>query len=146
MRLKTPAPALQAYVSRHALDASAFRSDGSLSLLFDDRYPVSLRPLSGERFAMLSPLLYLDGLTESTRDELLVRVMRYAAATVRDHACALVIEPSPLRLLLQGVCVLLEGGVSRLEEELAEFVDALAFWHAVCRKEAGHLQDVVVAL
>ncbi len=120
-------PAVAAYGTRHRLGEDSFGSDGTLSVTFDDQYRVRLRPASGGRIALVALLLELDALAPSGRDDAIVHLAGLGAGLLQGYASTLSIDASAQWLVLQQV--LPAGiGVEGLEEELGDFVNALAFW------------------
>ncbi len=131
--LASPArrPVLVAYADRHGVAASAFLADGTLSLIYDAAYRVEVRPHLEGRLVLESFLLDLSLLPETRQGEALVSLLRDAAITVRDHACGLVLDETRSRLLLQQVLPA-PVDLRRLETELGDFVNVLAFFQGLC--------------
>ncbi len=127
-------PVLTAYAARHALDASAFLADGSLSLIVDAAYRVQLRPFPGERLVMQALLMDMSRLEVRQREDILVSLMRSAAATVRGFAAGLALDNTSSWLVLQqGLTPPVD--LRRLETELMDFVSVQAFWRERCAQE-----------
>lgn len=126
-------PVLTAYVARHALDPSAFLADGSLSLIVDAAYRVQVRPFPGERLVMQALLLDVSRFETREREDILVSLLRYAAATVRGFAAGLALDGSSWLVLQQALSPPID--VRRLETELTDFVSVQAFWRERCAQE-----------
>ena len=127
-------PVLTAYVARHALDPSAFLADGSLSLIVDATYRVQVRPFPGERLVMQALLLDVSRFETREREDILVSLLRYAAATVRGFAAGLALDAASSWLVLQQA-LSPPIDVRRLETELTDFVSVQAFWRERCAQE-----------
>jgi hypothetical protein len=127
-------PVLTAYVARHALDPSAFLADGSLSLIVDAAYRVQVRPFPGERLVMQALLLDVSRFDTRAREDILVSLLRYAAATVRGFAAGLALDDASSWLVLQQA-LSPPIDVRRLETELTDFVSVQAFWRERCAQE-----------
>lgn len=127
-------PVLTAYVARHALDPSAFLADGSLSLIVDAAYRVQVRPFPGERLVMQALLLDVSRFETREREDILVSLLRYAAATVRGFAAGLALDGAFSWLVLQQA-LSPPIDVRRLETELTDFVSVQAFWRERCAQE-----------
>ena len=129
-------PAVRAYAVRHGIDPSSFRADGRVTLSFDRRYRVQLRPGPDGRIIACARLLYMNELSPATADEVLMQLAKAAAALMRDHGPGLCIDDNEGALLVQQ---LLPGSLqpAELEEALASFVNVLAFWVRVSAREAG---------
>ena len=127
-------PVLTAYVARHALDPSAFLADGSLSLIVDAAYRVQVRPFPGERLVMQALLLDVSRFETREREDILVSLLRYAAATVRGFAAGLAVDDASSWLVLQQA-LSPPIDVRRLETELTDFVSVQAFWRERCAQE-----------
>jgi hypothetical protein len=127
-------PVLTAYVARHALDPSAFLADGSLSLIVDAAYRVQVRPFPGERLVMQALLLDVSRFETREREDILVSLLRYAAATVRGFAAGLALDAASSWLVLQQA-LSPPIDVRRLETELTDFVSVQAFWRERCAQE-----------
>lgn len=129
-------PAVRAYAVRHGIDPSSFRADGRVTLSFDRRYRVQLRPGPDGRILATARLLYLSDLSPATADEILMQLAKAAAALMREHGPGLCIDHNERALLVQQM---LSGSLdaAELEESLAGFVNVLAFWVRVSAREAG---------
>ena len=127
-------PVLTAYVARHALDPSAFLADGSLSLIVDAAYRVQVRPFPGERLVMQALLLDVSRFDTRAREDILVSLLRYAAATVRGFAAGLALDDASSWLVLQQA-LSPPIDVRRLETVLTDFVSVQAFWRERCAQE-----------
>lgn len=122
---------LGAYAQRNRIDAEAFRPDGSMCLVFDAVYRVTIRSLPDGRMLFLSPVLDLWALPGSEQDDFLLRLLRTGAGLIRDHACGLAVDETRNRLVLQQV---LPAGASvqDMEDQLADFLNVLGFWRSIC--------------
>ncbi|HZY20522.1 MAG TPA: CesT family type III secretion system chaperone [Ramlibacter sp.] len=127
--------AVSAYAARHRLDGSALRSDGRLTLRFDGRYRVQLRPAADGRIAVVSRLLDLSGRPRADADEALRQLATLACGLLRQDAAALCIDTPESALVLQQVLPA-DTDVEQLESQLAAFVNALAFWTRACAPHA----------
>ena len=127
-------PVMRDYARRHGLEPVAFRSDGGVTITFDDRYRVQVRPLGEGRQGLSSLLLDLGAEPPARVDELLARLARYAAGALRSDASGLALDASGQLLVLQQS---LPPAIDlpRFEIELAEFVNALAFWTRTAAQE-----------
>ncbi len=127
-------PVLTAYAARHGLDASAVLADGSLSLIVDAAYRVQLRPFPGERLVMQALLMDMSRLGVRQREDILVSLMRSAAATVPGFAAGLALDNTSSWLVLQqGLTPPVD--LRRLETDLTDFVSVQAFWRERCAQE-----------
>lgn len=135
------APVLAAYAKKHGLESSAFLADGTMTLIYDTIYRVEVRPHLEDRLVLHALLLDVSLLSAARREDCLLRMLRYAAATVRDVPCGLVMDTGRSRLLLQQS---VDPPVSllRLESELAGFVNVLSFWRRILQEESHRLRDV----
>lgn len=128
---RTPAlvksPILVAYADQYGLGSSAFLSNGALSLIFDAAYRVEVRPFPGGRLVLQAQLLDMSQFDPAKREDVLVRMLRDAASTARDFTCSLALDGKLSMLLLQQ-SVEPPVDLRRLESELADFVNVLAFW------------------
>lgn len=120
-------PVLLAYVRRHGLEPVQARSDGGLVVVVDGLYRVLLLPAPGACLALTSVLLELGVVREDRRGDCLSALAALAAGLMRDHPSGLVLDTGGDRLLLQQVRTVLPQA-DWLEGEIAEFVNALAFW------------------
>ena len=127
-------PVLTAYVARHALEPSAFLADGSLSLIVDAAYRVQVRPFPGERLVMQALLMDVSRFETREREDILVSLLRYAAATMRGFAAGLALDGASSWLVLQQA-LSPPIDVRRLETELTDFVSVQAFWRERCAQE-----------
>jgi len=126
--MKVPMHAvLLAYARRHGLEPLQARSDGGLAVVVDGLYRVLLVPAPDGCLAMTSVLLDLGVVRESRRADCLSGLASLAAGLLRDHPSALALDAGGDRLLLQQVRTVLSQP-DWLEDELAEFINALAFW------------------
>ncbi len=140
MLTRTPATGaeklpLQAYAVRHGIGVDAFRADGRLTVTFDGRYRVQMRPSEDGQVALTSLLLDLAGMPSSQADEALVRLAGYGCGLMRDHGSGLTLDSAD-RLLLEQV---IPAGFSavQFDEEVADFLNVLAFWSRTSEQEVG---------
>jgi hypothetical protein len=129
-------PAIRAYASSHGVDASSFRQDGRVTLSFDRRYRVQLRPGPDGRVIVSTRLLDLGELSPVTANEVLLRLGMAAGGMLRDHGCGLCIDEQEGSLLLMQLLPA-SLDLASLEEALAEFVNVQAFWTRLSAREAG---------
>jgi hypothetical protein len=131
--LSTLAPALRAFVARHALPDDAIRASGRL-LLRIEQHRMQVVPAPHQRLALGAELLPLAPTPYPAENELLLRLSRTAAGLLQQHAATLCIDDAREALVLQQ---LLPAAVdyAGLERGLGEFANALAFWHRVCEAE-----------
>ncbi len=132
-------PVLRTLAQRHGMDHSAVRSDGSLSLTIDERYRVRLRAAPHNRVALSSPLLNLPAEDDPRSGEALQRLLKIAAGMLRGHASTLCLDARQQSLQLQQT-VPANADAAAMEEALADFSNALAFWCKLCRAEAFTMQ------
>ena len=66
-------PAIVAYAKQQGLGPEAFKSNGRLTVRFDDRYRVHLQPVASGRIAITTRLLDLASLGKR-KDEVLGRL------------------------------------------------------------------------
>lgn len=133
-------PVLRSLAHRHGMSPGALRSDGSLSLTIDQRYRVRLRPAPHNRVALSSPLLTLPAADDPRSDEALQRLFKLAAGMLREHASTLCLDARQQSLQLQQT-VPANADADVMEDALADFSNALAFWTKLCRAEAFTLQE-----
>ena len=139
-RMTLKAPVLAAYAQKHGLESSAFLADGTMTLIYDAIYRVDVRPFLEGRLVIHALLLDVSPLSPVRREEFLLRMLRYAASTLRDFPCGLVMDAGRSRLLLQQ---LVDPPIHllRLESELAGFVNVLSFWRGILQEESRRLRD-----
>lgn len=127
-------PALAAYATRHRLDPAAFRSDGRITLQFDGRYRIQLRPAADGRIAITARLQDLAGRPAAQVEDALQRLAVFGSGLLREHASSLCIDGADDALMLQQV-VPASADADLLEAEIAAFVNALSLWTRVCARE-----------
>lgn len=139
-RMTLKAPVLAAYAQKYGLESSAFLADGTMTLIYDAIYRVDVRPHLEGRLVIHALLLDVSPLSPVRREEFLLRMLRYAASTLRDFPCGLVMDAGRSRLLLQQ---LVDPPIHllRLESELAGFVNVLSFWRGILQEESRRLRD-----
>lgn len=129
-------PALRSYAARHGIAPSSFRADGRVTLSFDRRYRIELRPGPDGRIITAARLLYLHELAPATADEVLLRLATAAAGLMREHGPGLCINEQEGSVLLQQLLPATLD-VAGLEQALAHFINVLAFWGRTSAREAG---------
>lgn len=132
-------PAVRAYAGRYGLDATSFAADGALALTIDGRYRIHLRPGTSGRLVLAAQLLDLEALRPDACDDALAQLARQAAALVREHPSTLAVHPHDAWLVLQQVLPK-SIDADRLEDELADFVNALSFWTRAAETVSGARQ------
>lgn len=140
-QLALKAPVLAAYAKKHGLASSAFLADGTMTLIYDAIYRVEVRPHLEDRLVLHALLLDVSPLSAVRREDFLLRMLRYAASTVRDFPCGLVMDGGRSRLVLQQ-SVDPPVSLPRLESELAGFVNVLSFWRRILQEESHRLRDL----
>ena len=123
-------PAIVAYAKQQGLGPAAFKSNGRLTVRFDDRYRVHLQPVASGRIAITTRLLDLASLGKR-KDEVLGRLSTLAAGLLRDHMASLCIDPSDQTLQLQAQLET-DTDAARLQVELEDFLNSLEFWTRTC--------------
>jgi len=137
--LRTLPAVVRAFVQSHRIPAESVRSDGRVVLTIDQRYRVNLAPAPHHRVALQSELLALPESTYARTDEVLLRLTGIAAGTLQRHASTLCIDRKRQALMLQQL-IAAGADLPALEDALADFVNALAFWSQLCRSEAALLK------
>jgi hypothetical protein len=128
-------PAVTAYATRHHLDMSAIHADGRLTLRFDERYRIHLRPAADGRIAVTSRLLDLAERSATETEEALLRLASLGGGTLREQAATLCVDEKGNAVLLQQLLAA-DTDADSLELELADYVNTLAFWRQACSREA----------
>lgn len=126
---QAPHAVVRAFMTRNGVDERQLRSDGRLTLTVENRYRVHLQSAPLNRVAISAQVLELTGrLEQAATERLLETLMNRAAGMLQRHPSTLSIDPRTEVLLLQRT---LSGDTDarELEQELGEFVSALAFWH-----------------
>ncbi len=88
---------------------------------------------------MTAPLLTLPPQEDPRCDQAVQRLLKLAAGMLREHASTLCLDPRQQSLQLQQT-VPANADAAAMEEALADFSNALAFWSKLCRAEAFTLQ------
>ena len=132
-------PAIRAFATRHKLGREALRSDGSLTLTVDRRYRLRMRSAPHSKVALIAKLLTLPSDSQRKADEVLARLARTAAGMLQKHASTLCLDARQQSLLLQQTFPA-NADARAVEEALADFSNALAFWSKLCWSEAAALQ------
>lgn len=133
---QTAHPSVRDYAARHRLQPDSFCADGTLALTIDGQYRVHLRPGSAGRLVMTALLLDLEALPPESCEDMLAQIARYAAGLVREHPSTLAVHPQDRWLVLQQVLPKSIDG-DALEDELADFVNALSFWKRIAETVSG---------
>jgi hypothetical protein len=129
-------PAVSGYAARHRVDVAEIGGAGRLTLRFDGRYRVQVEPAADGQIALSSRLLDLGERAPDDTQETLQRLAALGAGLLRDHAAGLCIDESRGVVMLQQLLPT-DTDLDRLEEEMADYVNALAFWTRACANEAG---------
>lgn len=124
--------AVRGFMDRQGLGPQELRADGRLSLAIDGRYRVHLHPAAGGRIVLSAQVLDLAG-RYGTRDTdaALEHLMHLAAGLMQQYASSLSLDAARQSLLLQQTLGP-DTDVAGVENALAEFVNALAFWSRAC--------------
>jgi hypothetical protein len=138
------APVVRAFVQRHHIPTDSVRADGRVVLTIDQRYRVHLMPAPHNRAALQSELLPLPEQAERRTDDLLLRLTKTAAGLLQRHPSTLAIDNKRQALVLQQT-VAAGADLQALQDALADFANALAFWSRLCRKEAAASRGVAAA-
>ena len=123
-------PALAGYAQRHGLSLGAFRTDGRLTLRFDRRHRLQIRPAANGRIAFAARLMDLSARALDV-EQTLLHLAAMGAGLLRDHAAGLCVDEAEQTVVLQQVLPS-DADVALLESELAAFVNTLAFWMHAC--------------
>lgn len=129
-------PALRAYALAHGIAPQDFRSGGRLTLTFDERHTVQVRPASQGRLALQADLLDLQEMAAGSLEPVLLRMAQQALALFRGQATSLAIDEARQQLCLQQVLPA-QVQPEELALALADFVAALEPWSAFARRETG---------
>lgn len=129
-------PALRAYALAHGIPAQEFRSGGRLTLTFEERHTVLVRPASQGRLAVQADLLDLQEVPAGAGEQLLARMAQQALAQFRTQSCSLAIDERRQQLCLQQVLPA-QVQPEELTQALLDFVAALEPWEAFAQREAG---------
>ncbi|MEO5672277.1 MAG: CesT family type III secretion system chaperone [Ramlibacter sp.] len=127
-------PGIAAYALQQGLDASAFRTDGRLTLRVDGRYRVHLRRVANGRIAITARLMSLNEHSAAAAEELLLRLSAMGAGLLRAHDSGLCIDEVEQALQLQLQLPADTDG-ERLEAEMERYLNALTFWTRACAAE-----------
>lgn len=124
-----PHAVVRTFMTRNGVDERQLRSDGRLTLTVENRYRVHLQSAPLNRVAISAQVLDLSGrLEQAATERLLETLMNRAAGMLQQYPSTLSIDTRTEALLLQRT---LSGDTEarELEDELGNFVSALAFWH-----------------
>ncbi|MBW7899935.1 MAG: type III secretion system chaperone [Rhodocyclaceae bacterium] len=128
--------AIGAFMASQGLSSDALRADGRLTLVIDGTWRIHLQPASHDRVAITSQLLSLTGVWHPAGlDRVLEPLAQKAAGMLRQYASGLCLDERRQALLLQQFVPATADAVA-VEDALAEFVNALAFWRPVCAAQA----------
>ncbi len=124
-----PHPLVSTYLQRKGLPPERLRADGGLSLSLGERARVTLQPLPGGGVlceARIAPLP-APGRARAERVDALLRA---AAARLRQHPQALVIDDTAEAFVLQQA---LDDGLSPVafDDAVGAFFKAVLFWKQV---------------
>lgn len=132
----TPPAAIGAFMSSQGLPASALRAGGRLTVVIDGAYRVHLQPAAHERVAITAQLLPLSAAWDRPAlDAVLEPLARKAAGMLRQYASGLCLDERRQALLLQQF-VPAGADAATVQDALAEFTNALAFWRSACAAQA----------
>lgn len=138
-----PHPVLAEYAARHRIaPPSPPRTDGRLTLRIDNRWRVHMAgKMEGRSPGPIVLSARLLDLGESKRsqaatDDLLVRLASLAAGRLKGHASSLSLDSASQALLLMEVLPA-SSDLQAVQNGLAEFVNALAFWSQAIEREKG---------
>jgi len=132
-------PVVRAFVQSHRIPSDAIRSEGRVVLTVDQHWRVHLIPAPHHRVALQSELLALPEQADKRTDDALVRICKAAAGLMQDHASTLAIDARRRALVLQHQ-VPAGADLRVLEDALADFTNALAFFSRLCRTQANLLE------
>jgi hypothetical protein len=132
-------PVIRAFAQRHGIGPQSLRSDGSLTLTVDRRYRVRMRPAPHNRVALVSQLITLPAPPSHDADALIERLMRVGAGLLQKHGSTLCLDARQQALLLQQ-SLPADADAQMVEDTLADFSNALAFWSRLSWSEAESLQ------
>ncbi len=128
--------AILAFMTRRGIPAKDLRSDGRLTLTFDQKYRVHLHSASHKRVALTAQLLSLGGrYYDAVTDEVLERLTGLSAGLLQQHASSLCLDERAKSLLLQQTLPA-DASAETVEAALADFVNVLPFWASACAHEA----------
>ena len=135
MNPNTPA-AISAFMSSQGLPASALRADGRLTVVMDGSYRSHLQAAAHDRIAITAQLLPLSAVwNQSALDAVLEPLAQKAAGMLREYASGLCLDERRQALLLQQF-VPAGADAAAVQDALAEFTNALAFWRSACAAQA----------
>lgn len=118
------------------MSGDALRADARLTLVIDGSYRVHLQPVSHERVAITAQLLSLAGVwQDAALERVLEPLAQKAAGMLQRYASGLCLDERRQALLLQQF-VPAAADAAAVQDALAEFTNALAFWRAACAAQA----------
>lgn len=124
-----PHPQLSAYLQRKGLPPERLRADGGLALTLGERARVTLQPLPGGAVLCEARVAPLPA-PGRVRAERIDTLLRAAAARLRQHPQALVIDDAAEAFVLQQA---LDDGLSPVafDDAVESFFKAVLFWKQV---------------
>ncbi len=132
-------PAIRAFAQRHGIGPQSLRSDGSLTLTVDRRYRVRMRPAPHNRVALVAQLIALPTPPSRDADAILERLTRVGAGMLQKYGSTLCLDARQQALLLQQ-SLPADADLQSVEDTMADFSNALAFWSKLSWSEAESLQ------
>lgn len=134
------APVVKAFMMEQAIDSTSLRSDGRLTLRLDERYRVHLHAAPHQRVALTCQLVSLSShWDQPAAQDLLQELCTIAAGMLQKHDSSLCLDERQQALCLQQF-VAADAPVQVLQDALARFTNALAFWVPICARRT-HLLD-----
>lgn len=127
-------PTVRAFVDRHRIPHDAMRGEGRVVLTVDQRWRIHLLPGPHHRVVLQAQLLGMPEPLDRRATELLQRLCKAAAGLLQEHASTLCLDPQRQALVLQQTLAA-GADLPALEEALADFTNALAFWSDLCRTQ-----------
>jgi hypothetical protein len=129
-------PAILAFMAHRGMSTNDLRSDGRLTLNFDQKYRVHLHSANHNRVAITTQILALSGrYYDSGTDEILERLTALAAGMLHQHASSLCVDERGKVLLLQQTLPA-DAPAKSVEAALSDFVNVLPFWITACTNES----------
>lgn len=129
-------PAILAFMARRGMPMSELRSDGRLTLNFDQKYRVHVHSSTHNRVALSAQLMSLGArYHDAASDQALERLTALAAGMLQQHASSLCLDERAKALLLQQTLPA-DASAANVEAALADFVNMLPFWASACANQA----------
>ena len=132
-------PVVRAFIQRHRIPVHSVRADGRVVLSVDQRYRVHVLPAPHNRVALQSELLPLPEHPDRHTDDIMLRLAKTACGLLQRHASTLAIDRKRQALVLQQTLAA-GADLQALQDALADFSNALAFWSRICRTETAALR------